>query len=1258
MSIPPGDMLDTENRGPSMSGGPLVSCVMPTRDRRAFVPRAIEYFQRQDYLNRELVILDDGTDPVSDLVPADPRIRYVRLSGSWTLGTKRNACVEESRGDLIMHWDDDDWMAPHRITYQVDALNREAAEACGVRQMLFYELENGQVWLYEYPAGQKRWLAGGSLLYTRDFWRRSPFPSVQVGSDTRFVWSQHRRLDRAITLSDYNFYVAMIHPGNTSPKALRTSYWSRWNGDIAAIMREDLPFYSSSSATPRERGDAALHPASPAELRETGATVSEQQPSAQSLDPLGTGPSIARELASYLPATIPGRDYLPTAPTTAKEVPGMRKSPAFSIIMVVHNGLEMARLAILKTLRHSTQHNAELVIVDSGSDDGIEQWLPLLAARGDIRLIRCNSNIGHGPGIEMARKETSAPYVVTLDSDAFPLSDDWLPCLRGLLSDSVLVAGIKHHRDYIHPSCLIVARRTLDDLGLTFLNEKDRPGNLDVAERISIEVKRRGYQIAGLRMTSNQRRGSISEPVYLGCEYEGLVYHQWYTTRSLLASTKQVDDVPPGAIEQCLRETIERFQAEPREFTVVMGVRALPGDNDRIRNAVACLQALNLQVLERPRYRLVVVEQDSVSRLKETLSPLVDNYIFARNPGPYNRGWAFNIGAANSPGAAQTAAFCFIDADLLVPPDFLSRNLQAMKMGNRAVSPYTEVSYLDARSTRQAIEDRLIRPMLGIDVGKYGGRIFNTSQGGCICVESSLYFEIGGHNERFRGWGREDREFWDRLKRAAGIEQLPGRLLHLDHPRPAMEDRWALANQRLYEELSYGRARAETGKIGDPYLYTIEEAQGLGEPGNAIGDPRIGRREWENWHTWDVDRIERIVRDEHARDPSASARRRLADIVVSLGDSVLDLGCGPGAMWPHFARHGPRVSWVGVDATLNMVQTAHRLFPDVPVYHADASATPFEDDSFDVVLIRHVLEHLPRDLMERIIAEATRLARRAVVIDFYVPPSIHSSETRRVGERFLETCWRRAEIEGPISAAGWRIRTRDAIATGSNEKDEVWIAIPDSSPQAQERDTGKVDNRHEPDGLAERPRVSIVMPTYQRSHTIFRTVETIQAQAYSDWELIIVDNAGDARYEFDDPRIHLYRHAERHSASYARNHGLQHAKGDLICFFDDDDYMLPGYLDKMVEAFERNPQAKMVRCGMYVERGQVNYSHATPECWLRREFASPTWASDGSGQDQRYFSRIVSAGGWSEESGEIVLIREPLCQANAYPYGGLRSGHY
>jgi Glycosyl transferase family 2 len=81
-------------------------------------------FFKQDYANKEMVILDDVNDSVLDLVPNDPQIGYERLDRHVLLGAKRNACIERSRGDLIAHWDDDDWYASWRLSYQVDELLR------------------------------------------------------------------------------------------------------------------------------------------------------------------------------------------------------------------------------------------------------------------------------------------------------------------------------------------------------------------------------------------------------------------------------------------------------------------------------------------------------------------------------------------------------------------------------------------------------------------------------------------------------------------------------------------------------------------------------------------------------------------------------------------------------------------------------------------------------------------------------------------------------------------------------------------------------------------------------------------------------------------------------------------------------------------------------------------------------------------------------------------------------------------------------
>src|SRR5687768_12073418 len=95
---------------------------MPTSQRRFFVPQAIKYFMRQTYDTTELIIIDDGADPVEELIPQDESIRYYRIPPGQTLGAKRNLACHYAQGEIITHWDDDDWYAPHWLEYQVQAL--------------------------------------------------------------------------------------------------------------------------------------------------------------------------------------------------------------------------------------------------------------------------------------------------------------------------------------------------------------------------------------------------------------------------------------------------------------------------------------------------------------------------------------------------------------------------------------------------------------------------------------------------------------------------------------------------------------------------------------------------------------------------------------------------------------------------------------------------------------------------------------------------------------------------------------------------------------------------------------------------------------------------------------------------------------------------------------------------------------------------------------------------------------------------------
>ena len=221
---------------------PLVSCIMPTRDRRVFVGQAIWYFLRQDYENRELVIVDDGNDPIADLVPEDERVRYIRFERPLTLGAKRNIACEASRGALIAHWDDDDWMAPNRLKVQVKELLGSGADACGVKDLLHYKPVSGEAWLYRYPDGERRWVAGGSLVYRRSTWAEHRFSETQVGEDTEFVWQVAPWRLRVV--DDGTLYVALLHDGNTASKNPTAPRWERRPVTEATdLLADDLEFY-------------------------------------------------------------------------------------------------------------------------------------------------------------------------------------------------------------------------------------------------------------------------------------------------------------------------------------------------------------------------------------------------------------------------------------------------------------------------------------------------------------------------------------------------------------------------------------------------------------------------------------------------------------------------------------------------------------------------------------------------------------------------------------------------------------------------------------------------------------------------------------------------------------------------------------------------------------------------------------------------------------------------------------------------------
>lgn len=218
-------LLTTNPLGKGVNTYPKVSCIMPTKNRKEFVSKAIQHFLKQSYENKELIIVDDGDKPVDTLIPSNvSNIKYVSLNAHHSIGHKRNIANELASGDIIMHWDDDDWMAKGWISTQVNALLHSESDVTGITNAYYFDPHKQLAWLYSYPPSEKVWVLGGSLCYWRHFWVNNKFKHLTIGEDAEFLWTTNEK--RITPHQEYSGYIGFVHNDNTSPKNIHDHYWS------------------------------------------------------------------------------------------------------------------------------------------------------------------------------------------------------------------------------------------------------------------------------------------------------------------------------------------------------------------------------------------------------------------------------------------------------------------------------------------------------------------------------------------------------------------------------------------------------------------------------------------------------------------------------------------------------------------------------------------------------------------------------------------------------------------------------------------------------------------------------------------------------------------------------------------------------------------------------------------------------------------------------------------------------------------------
>ncbi|MBS1772515.1 MAG: glycosyltransferase [Bacteroidetes bacterium] len=106
---------------------PLISIVMPTRNREKFIVETIKSIQNQTYTNWELLIMDDGSDDYTDktvkrLQESDSRIQYHNNGIKRIVGKLKNKGIELSKGEYIAFMDSDDLWPPQKLAKQLEAL--------------------------------------------------------------------------------------------------------------------------------------------------------------------------------------------------------------------------------------------------------------------------------------------------------------------------------------------------------------------------------------------------------------------------------------------------------------------------------------------------------------------------------------------------------------------------------------------------------------------------------------------------------------------------------------------------------------------------------------------------------------------------------------------------------------------------------------------------------------------------------------------------------------------------------------------------------------------------------------------------------------------------------------------------------------------------------------------------------------------------------------------------------------------------------
>ncbi len=290
---------------------------------------------------------------------------------------------------------------------------------------------------------------------------------------------------------------------------------------------------------------------------------------------------------------------------------------------------------------------------------------------------------------------------------------------------------------------------------------------------------------------------------------------------------------------------------------------------------------------------------------------------------------------------------------------------------------------------------------------------------------------------------------------------------------------------------------------------------------------------------------------------------------------MLDIGCGRGWLTNLATMYG---TCEGIEPVAGVVEHARKLFPHLrfEAGMADSVLTRSDFAPYDVVLTSEVIEHVPHGQKEKFLAQLAQLLKPEGYVILTTPRGEMWEQWKTIappnqpvedwvtedqlrilltGEGFTELGLERIHVEVPNLRYIPAPTPADVRSMNLIPIYQVWACQRTADPAAI--------------AFTRIPKVSVIVPTYNRPERLRTALASLAAQTYQDFEVIVVNDAGCDVGDFiaacaDRHRITTICHDRNRGLAAARNSGLRVAKGTYVAYLDDDDRYLPNHLETLV----------------------------------------------------------------------------------------------